>query len=84
MLLNIKAGDKTDSILCDWRLIHLLFFFVWLSMGSNQYWAGRVYDLCVYFMTGTPEARFSVRKSYTSKNVGKMVKYSIVQLNVSS
>ena len=24
-------------------------------MGSNQYWAGRVYDLCVYFMTGTPE-----------------------------
>ena len=24
-------------------------------MGSNQYWAGRVYDLCVYFMTGAPE-----------------------------
>ena len=24
-------------------------------MGCNQYWAGRVYDLCVYFMTGTPE-----------------------------
>ena len=24
-------------------------------MGSNQYWAGRVYDLYVYFMTGTPE-----------------------------
>ena len=24
-------------------------------MGSNQYWAGRVYDLCVYCMTGTPE-----------------------------
>ena len=24
-------------------------------MGSNQYWARRVYDLCVYFMTGTPE-----------------------------
>ena len=21
---------------------------------TNQYWAGRVYDLCVYFMTGTP------------------------------
>ena len=20
-----------------------------------QYWAGRVYDLCVYFMTGTPK-----------------------------
>ena len=25
------------------------------SMGSNQYWAGNVCDLCVYFMTGTPE-----------------------------
>ena len=24
-------------------------------MGSNQYWAGRVYDLCVYYMPGTPE-----------------------------
>ena len=24
-------------------------------MGSNQYLAGRVYDLCVYFMTETPE-----------------------------
>ena len=24
-------------------------------MGSNQYWAERVYDLCVYFITGTPE-----------------------------
>ena len=24
-------------------------------MGSNQYWAERVYDLCVYYMTGTPE-----------------------------
>ena len=24
-------------------------------MGRNQYCAGRVYDLCVYCMTGTPE-----------------------------
>ena len=24
-------------------------------MGRNQYWAVRVYDLCVYYMTGTPE-----------------------------
>ena len=28
--------------------------FCGFSMGSNQYWAGRVYDLCVYCMTGTP------------------------------
>ena len=24
-------------------------------MGSNQYWARRVYDLCVYYMTGILE-----------------------------
>ena len=24
-------------------------------MGRNQYWAGRVYELCVYYMTGTPK-----------------------------
>ena len=24
-------------------------------MGSNQYWTWKVYDLCVYYMTGTPE-----------------------------
>ena len=24
-------------------------------MGRNQCWAARVYDLCVYYMTGTPE-----------------------------
>ena len=29
--------------------------FCGFSMGSNQYWAGRVYDMCVYYMTGTPE-----------------------------
>ena len=23
--------------------------------NRNQYWAGRVYDLCDYYMTGTPE-----------------------------
>ena len=29
--------------------------FCGFSMGRNQYLAGRVYDLCVYHMTGTPE-----------------------------
>ena len=29
--------------------------FCGFSMGRNQYWAGRLYVLCVYFMTGTPE-----------------------------
>ena len=35
--------------------VHLLIPFCGFSMGRNQYWAGRVYDLRVYFMTGTPE-----------------------------
>ena len=29
--------------------------FCGFSMGRNQNWAGRVYDLCVHYMTGTPE-----------------------------
>ena len=29
--------------------------FCGFSMGSNQYWAGRVYGLCVNFMTGALE-----------------------------
>ena len=29
--------------------------FCGFSMGRNQYWAGRVYYLCVYHMTGAPE-----------------------------
>ena len=27
--------------------------FCGFSMGRNQYWAGRVYDLCVHYITGT-------------------------------
>ena len=48
-----------------WAYLDLHFIFVkkkkkkknffGFSMGRNQYWAGRVYDLCVYYMTGTPE-----------------------------
>ena len=35
--------------------LHLHITFCGFSMGRNQYWAGRAYDLCVYYMTGTPE-----------------------------
>ena len=38
-----KKKKKTQKTFCGF------------SMGRNQYWAGRVYDLCVYYMTGTPE-----------------------------
>ena len=34
-------------------------------MGSNQYWAGRVYGLCLYFMTGAPEG--STESGYMGK-----------------
>ena len=30
----------------------LKYFFCGFSMGRNQYWAGRVYNLCVYFYDG--------------------------------
>ena len=29
--------------------------FVAFPLVETGYWAGRVYDLCVYYMTGTPE-----------------------------
>ena len=42
-----------------WSTLYCTFFdiktFCGFSMGRNQYWAGRVYDLRVYYMTGTPE-----------------------------
>ena len=34
-------------------------------MCRNQYAAGRVYDLCVYYMTGTPEG--STESCFTEK-----------------
>ena len=42
-LLPFRANSLTASVL-----------FCGFTMGRNQYWAGRVYDLCVYYMTGTP------------------------------
>ena len=39
-------------------------------MGSNQYWAGRVYDLCVYFMTGTPKGSTESKKKKKKKLCG--------------
>ena len=40
-------------------------FLCGFSMGRNQYWARRVYDLCVYYMTGTPEG--STESGFTEK-----------------
>ena len=57
--MNIKVAAFTvceKSIDTHYALpVKAVFFqsknFLWLF----QYWAGRVYDLCVYYMTGTPE-----------------------------
>ena len=35
-------------------------------MGRNQYWTGRVYSLCVYFMMGTPEG--SLESAFMEKS----------------
>ena len=43
VLLSIYFHNVCKKTLCGF------------SMGSIQYWAGRVYKLCVYFITGTPE-----------------------------
>ena len=43
MPLNMAAERYLSKLFCGF------------SMGRNQYLAGRVYDLCVYYMTGTPE-----------------------------
>ena len=43
-------------------------------MGCNQYWAGRVYDLCVYFMTealeGSTESGFMEKPGIEPVNPG--------------
>ena len=44
-----------SSLLFIFFLFFSFFNFCGFSIGRNQYWAGRVYDLCVYYMTGTPE-----------------------------
>ena len=49
---NASSEDSVES-----AHLHKLdkITFCGFSMGSNQCWAGRVYDMCVYFMTWTPE-----------------------------
>ena len=55
----MALNDSVNIISFFCHSTFTLFFFkktfCGFSMGRNQYWAGRVYDLCVYYMTGTPE-----------------------------
>ena len=50
-LVGFESKKCGNQSLCKLTLENFCGF----SMGRNQYWAGRVYDLCVYYMTGTPE-----------------------------
>ena len=53
----LKFGERVLAV--SHRYPRIVVFekktFCGFSMGRNQYWAGRVYDLCVYYKTGTPE-----------------------------
>ena len=58
------SGSGWPTIYCNYNYVLYLMLpiankerktFCGFSMGRNQYWAGRVYNLCVYYMTGTPE-----------------------------
>ena len=59
MLLIFKQAIKQTVFFVIGDLMVLTnsfaILFCGFSMGSNQYRSGRVYDLCFYFMTGTPE-----------------------------
>ena len=52
-------------------------------MGSNQYWAGRVYGLCVHFMTGTPEGSTkSVFMEKTGNEPATLIPYTTAAVKV--
>ena len=51
--------------------------FCGFSMGNNQYWAGRVYDLCVYYMTGTPKG--STESGFMEKPGTCMCEYEMLR-----
>ena len=38
-------------------------------MGSSQYWAGRVYGLCLYFMTGATKG--STESGFMGKPINR-------------
>ena len=48
-------GQRENSIPSPNKVCRGYKNFLWLSLGSYQYWARRVYDLCVYFMMGVSE-----------------------------
>ena len=55
VFLDLVYNHSTCISATDQCLFFYFSFFVLLFLGSNQYWAGRVYDLYVHFMTGVPE-----------------------------
>ena len=52
---NMGRVSLVSSLTIFILFLYILFNFCGFSMGRNQYWAGWIYDLCVYYMTGAPE-----------------------------
>ena len=50
-----KSGSSTVPALDPWCAANFGLKKCGFSMGRDQYWTGRAYGLCVYYMTGTPE-----------------------------
>ena len=50
-------------------------------MGRNQYWAGTVYDLCVYYLTGTPKGSTERHSAYPLHHggLGLISKYHLLE-----
>ena len=49
---SVQHSNNLQTLNFTLKKPQLFVAFPWVK---NQYWAGRVYDLCVYYMTGTPE-----------------------------
>ena len=54
-IIHRDDNDQTFDVIVNLSIEFIKKNFCGFSMGGNQYWAGRIYDLCVYYMTGTPE-----------------------------
>ena len=54
-MIKVLISNPPKSVLLSIYFHNVCKKICWFSMGSNQYWTGRVYKLWVYFMTGTPQ-----------------------------
>ena len=60
------------KIMFSYALLSKKKLFVAFPWEVNQYWTGRVYDLCVYYKTGTPEG--STESGFTHSYLGACIR----------